>query len=117
MNLGRLGFLAEVDVPELPDALSAIDQHQFTTEPRAGVSAEFSGQHTMAFNDIDLARIPGKGTSAAVELWVEGNPFVRYSADAVIVAMTTAGRAIVFSGVTVAIGLLALVVLPVPFMR
>ena len=31
--------------------------------------------------------------------------------------METAGQAVVFSGVTVAIGLLALVVLPVPFMR
>ena len=31
--------------------------------------------------------------------------------------METAGRAVVFSGVTVAIGLLALIVLPVPFMR
>jgi RND superfamily putative drug exporter len=31
--------------------------------------------------------------------------------------METAGRAVVFSGVTVAIGLIALVVLPVPFMR
>ncbi len=37
--------------------------------------------------------------------------------EAVVVAMQTAGRAIVFSGVTVAIGLLALIVLPVPFMR
>jgi RND superfamily putative drug exporter len=31
--------------------------------------------------------------------------------------MTTAGNAVLFSGVTVAIGLLALIVLPVPFMR
>src|SRR5437764_4504647 len=37
--------------------------------------------------------------------------------DAVVVAMEPAGHAVVFSGVTVAIGLLALVVLPVPFMR
>jgi putative drug exporter of the RND superfamily len=37
--------------------------------------------------------------------------------DAVVTAMETAGRAVVFSGVTVAIGLLSLVVLPVPFMR
>src|ERR1700758_4136678 len=28
VNLGKLGFLAEVDVPDLPDALSAIDGHQ-----------------------------------------------------------------------------------------
>ncbi|MCZ2824260.1 MULTISPECIES: MMPL family transporter [unclassified Modestobacter] len=36
---------------------------------------------------------------------------------AVRTAMTTAGRAVVFSGVTVAISLLTLVVLPLPFLR
>jgi putative drug exporter of the RND superfamily len=40
------------------------------------------------------------------------------SGDAAIVrAMQTAGRAVVFSGTTVAIGLLALVALPLPFLR
>jgi putative drug exporter of the RND superfamily len=37
--------------------------------------------------------------------------------QAVHAAMATAGRAIVFSGLTVAIGLLALVLVPVPFLR
>jgi len=37
--------------------------------------------------------------------------------QAVRTAMATAGRAVVFSGVTVAISLLALVVLPLPFLR
>jgi RND superfamily putative drug exporter len=37
--------------------------------------------------------------------------------DAVQRAMATAGRAVVFSGTTVAIGLLALVALPLPFLR
>jgi RND superfamily putative drug exporter len=37
--------------------------------------------------------------------------------EAVVAAMTTAGRAVVFSGTTVAVGLLALVVLPLPFLR
>jgi len=36
---------------------------------------------------------------------------------AVAAAMSTAGRAIVFSGTTVAVGLLALVALPLPFLR
>lgn len=36
---------------------------------------------------------------------------------ALLIAMTTAGRSIALSGVTVAIGLVALVVLPVPFLR
>jgi putative drug exporter of the RND superfamily len=37
--------------------------------------------------------------------------------EAVIAAMGTAGRAVVFSGTTVAVGLLALVALPLPFLR
>jgi RND superfamily putative drug exporter len=37
--------------------------------------------------------------------------------DAVVAAMRHAGKAVVFSGTTVAISLLALVVLPVPFLR
>ncbi len=37
--------------------------------------------------------------------------------EAVIAAMGTAGRAVVFSGTTVAVGLLALIVLPLPFLR
>ncbi|WP_372788917.1 MMPL family transporter [Paraconexibacter sp.] len=37
--------------------------------------------------------------------------------EAVVAAMGTAGRAVVFSGTTVAVGLLALVVVPMPFLR
>ena len=43
VNLGKLGFLAEVDVPDLTDALSAIDNHEFTTEPRLAVDAVIGG--------------------------------------------------------------------------
>ena len=37
--------------------------------------------------------------------------------EAIVRAMATAGRAVVFSGTTVAIGLLSLIVLPLPFLR
>ncbi|MFF4507832.1 MMPL family transporter [Streptomyces sp. NPDC001401] len=52
-----------------------------------------------------------------VTRWREERDHGRDNHDAVVVAMERAGHAVVFSGVTVAIGLLALVVLPVPFMR
>jgi NAD+ kinase len=97
VNVGRLGFLAEIDVPELAAALTAIDGHRFTVEARAGVRAVFNGQDTTAFNDIALARIPGRGTSAAVDLRVEGHRFVRYAADAVVVATPTGSTAYSFS--------------------
>ncbi|MBV9293443.1 MAG: MMPL family transporter, partial [Frankiales bacterium] len=52
-----------------------------------------------------------------VNRWREERDLGASNHDAVVTAMETAGHAVVFSGVTVAIGLLALVVLPVPFMR
>jgi NAD+ kinase len=97
VNVGKLGFLAEIDPPEMGDALCAIDEHRFTVEPRSAVRADFSGQQTVAFNDVDLARIPGRSSSAIVELTVESHPFVRYAADAVIVATPTGSTAYNFS--------------------
>ncbi len=96
VNLGRLGFLAEIDVDELPQALSAFDDHNYTVEPRTAVTAEINGTVMHAFNDIALVRIPGDGL-AAVSVAVGGHPFVRYAADAVIVATATGSTAYSFS--------------------
>jgi NAD+ kinase len=97
VNVGKLGFLAEIDPPEMAEALCAIDEHRFTSEPRSAVRAEFAGRETVAFNDVDLVRIPGRSSAAVVELTVESHPFVRYSADAVIVATPTGSTAYNFS--------------------
>jgi NAD+ kinase len=97
VNVGRLGFLAEVDLPDLPAALSAIDQHEYTVEPRTAVRTVLpDGRTVSAFNDIVLVRVPGDGL-AAVGLTVEGKSFVRYAADAVIVATPTGSTAYSFS--------------------
>lgn len=97
VNLGRLGFLAEVDIPELTDALGAINDHLFTVETRSGLGAVVEGRDALAFNDIAVVRTPGQGKMAAVELHVEGHPFVRYAADAVVVATPTGSTAYSFS--------------------
>ena len=52
-----------------------------------------------------------------VSRWREERSHGRSGDEAVQKAMETAGRAVVFSGITVAIGLLALIVLPLPFLR
>ena len=52
-----------------------------------------------------------------VSRWREERSAGRENADAVAVAMAHAGRAVVFSGLTVAIGLLSMIVLPVPMLR
>ena len=52
-----------------------------------------------------------------VSRWREERAHGRSGDEAVQRAMETAGRAVVFSGITVAIGLLALIALPLPFLR
>jgi putative drug exporter of the RND superfamily len=52
-----------------------------------------------------------------VSRWREERAHGRSGDEAIQKAMETAGRAVVFSGITVAIGLLALIALPLPFLR
>jgi putative drug exporter of the RND superfamily len=52
-----------------------------------------------------------------VSRWREERSHGRSGDEAVQRAMESAGRAVVFSGITVAIGLLALIALPLPFLR
>jgi NAD+ kinase len=96
VNFGRLGFLAEVDLEDLDSALSAIDGHAYTLEPRASVTCAVDSDSLVAFNDVALVRSPGDGI-AAVEVVVDGQPFVRYAADAVVIATPTGSTAYSYS--------------------
>ena len=52
-----------------------------------------------------------------VTRWREERAKGESNEDALVKAMSTAGRAVLLSGLTVAIGLMSLIVLPVPFLR
>ncbi|HZR53479.1 MAG TPA: NAD(+)/NADH kinase [Streptosporangiaceae bacterium] len=96
VNVGKLGFLAEVDVPDLPDALTAIDNHAFTTEPRLALDAVIGGKTVTAFNDFAFVRFPGEKI-AAIAVHAGGRRFVSYAADALVVATPTGSTAYSFS--------------------
>ena len=82
---------------DLDDALSAVDAHDFTIEAADRGHVQHLRAATLtAFNDVALVRIPGDGV-AAVEVVVDGQPFVRYAADAVVIATPTGSTAYSFS--------------------
>jgi RND superfamily putative drug exporter len=77
---------------------------------------------SVSFIVLFLVSLVGLGVAIDYSLlivtrWREERARGRDNHDAVVVAMATAGRAVILSGLTVAIGLLALVVLPVPGLR
>ena len=89
-NLGRLGYLTEVDGDHLGEALDALAQGAFAVEERSALRAEWDDdadgrQRRVAYNDVVLSREPGRG-QAALGLSVDGQLLVRYASDGVIAA-------------------------------
>jgi NAD+ kinase len=85
VNFGTLGFLAEVERDELAGALEAVAEGRATTESRSCLVVRMADREMLAFNDAVLARVPGAGLVQAT-LAVDGQPYGRYTCDALILA-------------------------------
>jgi NAD+ kinase len=100
VNLGRLGYLTEVDAEKLPKALKALEAGAFAVEERAALSATWDDDGTardrVAYNDVVLSRIPGRG-QAALALTIDGQLLVRYASDGVIAATPAGSTAYSFA--------------------
>lgn len=101
VNLGRLAFLAEVSLEDLPGCLDAIDRGDYRLEERATMHIEHAdgtreGLPTTVFNDSAISRLPGRGP-AALAVEVEGEVFARYTTDALVIATPTGSTAYSFA--------------------
>ena len=101
VNLGRLGFLAEIDVPALPTAFERLSRGDYHVEPRhgmrmAGAALSCEDFGTTAFNDVVFTRVPGSGQSA-IAVTVNGDVLARWWGDGVIVATPTGSTAYSFA--------------------
>ncbi|SNS97359.1 NAD+ kinase [Geodermatophilus saharensis] len=85
VNLGHLGFLAEVEGRELGEALAAMAEGRVHTESRGCLVVQHGEHEWPAFNDAVLARVPGEGMVTA-DLAVGGMRYAHVRCDAVIVA-------------------------------
>lgn len=97
VNLGRLGFLAELQPWELPDKLPALIEGKYWLEERLMLHAEVkraqrSVQSFEALNDIVVSR--GRiARVVRIEAHVDGEYLTTYVADGVIVATPTGSTA------------------------
>ncbi|GAB3844687.1 NAD(+)/NADH kinase [Micromonospora andamanensis] len=92
VHLGKLGFLVEVEPPELPAALDRLLAGEYTVESHSCLACDVCGDDVVAFNDIALIRRPGQGFVSAT-LAVDGQQYGYYRCDALVVSTPSGSTA------------------------
>ncbi len=92
VNMGNLGFLAEVGPDELPQALDRLTDDRFTIEPHSCLEVRYGDEELIAFNDVAISRVPGAG-SVQASMAVDRRRHGYYRCDALIVATPTGSTA------------------------
>jgi len=94
VNLGNLGFLAEIEVAELEGALEAFIQEEFIIEERMMVRACLANQMYLgaALNDIVISR-QSISRMIAFDVFVNDDYVNSYRADGLIISTPTGSTA------------------------
>ncbi|GIL25605.1 NAD(+)/NADH kinase [Actinocatenispora comari] len=92
VNMGKLGFLVEIEPPELVTALDRLAAGDVTLEHHSCLRVTSGDSSRMAFNDLALSRRPGDGTVNAI-LTIDDQQYGYFRADAVIMATATGSTA------------------------
>lgn len=103
INLGRLGFLAEVDVDHVWDALDKVLAGDYRTEERSVLSCravDASGTEVGSYHAINEVVVGGgaRRRLARLTLEINGELFNRYYCDGVILSTPTGSTAYSLSG-------------------
>lgn len=88
VNVGHLGFLAEVELDQLDEACRRLAADEYAVERRMMLRARYRGHEHLALNDVVLSR-GGYARLVTVDALVGDDLIGRYTADGVIVASPT----------------------------
>lgn len=96
VNMGRLGFLADVSASELEDALESLFTGQYSVEERQAIEIETEGGELngchYALNDVALLK-HDVASMISIHTSVDGEYLTTYQADGVIVSTPTGSTA------------------------
>lgn len=94
VNLGKLGFLAEVSLEELDSCLAEILKGEYVVQERMMLEAGVKGrrEHYSCLNDIVLDKY-GSSRLIDIETYVNGEYLATFTADGIIVSTPTGSTA------------------------
>ena len=93
INLGKIGFMTEIEIDDMEDAISKFLQDDFTIEKRMMMKAEIRKENKIQFsfhalNDVVVSKVAGEKL-IYMELSTDGVAVNRYTADGLIIATPT----------------------------
>ena len=88
VNVGHLGFLAEIELEQLDASCRRLAAGEYTLESRMMLEARCRGDAHLALNDVVLSR-GGYARLITVDAYVGDDLIGRYAADGLIVASPT----------------------------
>lgn len=91
INLGRLGFLSEVEKNDLEDPIKKLLTGDYSVEERTMLRISFNNREYLALNEVMLGRYSQKIISA--ELYIDDKFFYNYYADGLLVSTSTGSTA------------------------
>lgn len=101
MNTGRLGFLANIPLSEIDQAVEYISRGKYTTEPRDLLKLEVKGGSFPGFhyglNDVSVHKTD-ESSMLKIHAWIGDVYLTTYWADGLIIASPTGSTAYSLSG-------------------
>lgn len=88
INVGRVGFLTEVEIDRLEEACGRLANDAYTLEERMMLRATVGERESLALNDVVLSR-GGYARLIGVNVWVDGDQVGPFIADGLIVSTPT----------------------------
>lgn len=102
VNLGRIGFLAEIEVPLLEPAIERLVAGDYRVEDRDTIEATVTSPsgdvlgRAWALNDVSIEKT-ARQRLLLMDLWVAGEHFATIPADALVLATPTGSTAYALS--------------------
>jgi NAD+ kinase len=96
-NLGTIGFLADAEPADLPGVLDALEAGQLIERRRMTIRAVLNdGTEAVGVNDVVVEKIESQRL-VSLEASIDGESFLVYRADGLVVATSTGSTAYNFS--------------------
>jgi NAD+ kinase len=92
INIGRLGFLADIEVGKIEETIQALETGKFSIEKRLVLEAKFGNETRWALNEFVLTK-SGVAKLITIQTRVNGQFLCNYWADGLIIATPTGSTA------------------------